>query len=225
MRKKEHTCSVVDFWSLPDRLGPGFGCRSSVAGSRNVSSPLGRGQADRQAESRSSDVSILARWAVVDRYRSPRRGSRIKLVSDGPARCKDYRRTVDYPRRFFPRITAWCGIGGSSTPCRPYTAGRHLLRFNAVDYLANVWLNGAASAATRAEKLPLCSTLQMQFVPAKATVSRCVFLILPKSLSIESSSQRRLIATNSSNVRMALFPTTAASSNQWRCFCGRGSDY
>ena len=43
----------------------------------------------------------------------------------------------------FPAITAWRGTGGSlRAPANPHAGGRYLLRFWAVDYLAEVWLNG-----------------------------------------------------------------------------------
>ena len=46
-------------------------------------------------------------------------------------------------RRPFPAITAWPGTGAISPPRPTRTpGGRYLLRFWAVDYLADVWLNG-----------------------------------------------------------------------------------
>ena len=54
------------------------------------------------------------------------------------------RRYLGSSRKRFPAITAWPGIGASfAAPARPDAGGRYLLRFWAVDYLAEVWLNGA----------------------------------------------------------------------------------
>ena len=52
-------------------------------------------------------------------------------------RCRGSSRTP------FPAITAWPGTGAISTPPPTRTpSGRYLLRFWAVDYKAEVWLNG-----------------------------------------------------------------------------------
>ncbi len=43
-------------------------------------------------------------------------------------------------------------------PANRHAGGRSLLRFWAVDYLAEVWLNGTAWVGTRAASRPSCST-------------------------------------------------------------------
>jgi len=61
-------------------------------------------------------------------------------------------------RTFFPVITAWPGTGVISR-LRPIPhAGRYLLRFWQVDYLADVWLNGSTWASTKGPESRSCST-------------------------------------------------------------------
>ena len=67
----------------------------------------------------------------------------------------------------------WYWVDFQPAP-HPYAAGRYLLRFHAVDYLAEVWLNSIYLGSHEGERRRSCLTRRMRCVLARTTFSRCV---------------------------------------------------
>ena len=127
---------AIVFRRIPHRAGPG---RNRKGWSGAV------GNHDRQPG-----------WAVVAGRRSAERGPPTEVVREPARRGGTSRpRCRGSSRRHFPAITGSPGTGAiSRPPSFPAEPARCLLRFWAVDYKADVWLNGVAVGSHEGGETP-----------------------------------------------------------------------